>query len=166
MSTPVTPVVPPVAKVSWLKKFGAEVVKVLGFVAGKAVPIAQAAGAVVSALEPQLAPAISIAENLVSKIAVQASTTEAAFQAVGQASNGAGKLQAVLSSIGPEIDTWIANSFPGASAASTASKAGLVNAVVAILNEVDGSLALTVPTPAAVAASAAAKAAVSSATGK
>ena len=154
MATP-APVVP---KVSWLKKFGQDVVKVLDFVAGKAVPVAQAAGAVVSALEPALAPEIAVAENLVSKIANQATVTEAAFAAVDQSSNGPAKLQAVLSAVGPEISAWVANAFPGAAAVSKTAQAGLVNSVVAILNEVDPTLALTTPTGPAVAAAAAAAA--------
>jgi hypothetical protein len=161
-TTPTIPATPAPAtpKVSWLKKFGQEVVKVVDFVAGKAAPIAQAAGSVVSALLPQFAPEISIAENLVSSIAKQAQVTEATFAQIGQASNGPAKLQAVLSSVGPQIDQWVANSFPGAAAASATVKAGLVNAVVAVLNDVDPNLALAAPTPTAVSAAAAVKAAL------
>jgi hypothetical protein len=171
MSTPAAPVTAaPVAaapKVSWLKKFGHDIGVALGFVAKEAQPIAAAAGTVATALMPQFAPEISTAENLVSKIALQATTTEAAFSAVGQGSNGPAKLQAVLSSVGPEIQTWVQNSFPGAAKVSEASQAGLVNAVVAILNDVDGNLALTVPSPSspAVAAAAATVAAVKAVTG-
>lgn len=162
-TTPTVPAAPaptPAPKVSWLKKFGQEVVKVVEFVAGKAAPIAQAAGGVVSTLLPQFAPEISVAENLVSSIAKQAQVTEATFAQVGQASNGPAKLQAVLSSVGPEIDQWVANSFPGAATASATVKAGLVNAVVAVLNDVDPNLALAAPTPTAVSAASAVKAAL------
>jgi hypothetical protein len=147
-------------KVSWLKKFGQDVVKVVEFIAGKAQPIAAAAGAVVSAIDPVLAPEISVAESLVTKIANQATVTEAAFAAVGQGSNGAAKLQAVLESVGPEIDSWVASAFPGAAALSKTAQAGLVNAVVGILNDIDPNLALTNPTASAVSAATAAKAAV------
>ena len=156
----ITPAAPATPKVSWLKKFGQAVVKVVDFLAGKAIPIAQAAGAVVSAIDPVLAPEIAVAESLVSKIATQASVTEAAFTAVGQGSNGAAKLQAVLNAVGPEIDSWVSNAFPGAAKLSTAAQAGLVNAVVAILNEIDGNLALATPTASSVAAASAASAAV------
>jgi hypothetical protein len=157
MSTPATPATP-APKVSWLKKFGQDVVKVVTWIAGKAQPIAAAAGAVVSAIEPALAPEIAVAENLVSKIANQAAVTEAAFAAAGAASSGPQKLQAVLSAVGPEINAWVQSAFPGAAALSMAAQSGLVNAVVAILNEIDPNLALTTPTPSAVAAAAAVKA--------
>lgn len=155
----------PVAKVSWLKKFGQDVVKVVTWVAGKAVPIAQAAGAVVSAIDPALAPEVTVAENLVTKIANQAQVTEAAFAAANLASSGPAKLQAVLNAVGPEINAWTQSAFPGSAALSTASQSGLINAVVAIMNEIDPTLALTTPTPSAVAA-ASAVAAVTKAAGK
>lgn len=149
--------------VSWLKKFGEGVVKVVDFIAGKAVPVAEAAGAVVEAVEPQLAPEINVAESLVSRIAQQAQVTEGAMAAVGQGSNGPAKLQAVVNAVGPEIDAWVQNQFPGAAKASNTVKAGLVNAVVAVLNDVDGNLALSAPTPSSVAAASAASAAVAAA---
>jgi hypothetical protein len=162
MSTapPVTPAPPAPVKVSWLKKFGHAVAAALGFVAKEAAPIAQEAGAVVAAIEPAFAPEIAVAENLVTKIANQATVTEAAFTAVGQGANGAAKLQAVIDAVGPEIDSWVAAAFPGAKQVSTVAKAGLVNGVVAVLNDVDGNLALTAPTETAAAAATAAKAAV------
>ncbi len=161
MSTaPVVPAAP--VKESWLKRVGHDVGVALGFVAKEAVPIAQAAGSVVATLLPQFAPEINMAENLVSKIASQATVTEGAFAAVGQASNGAAKLQAVLSSVGPEIDAWVTSSFPGATALSATAKAGLVNAVVGILNDIKPSLGLTA-TASAVSAGAAASAAVAAA---
>jgi len=152
-----TTVAPAAPKVSWLKKFGQDVVKVVSWIAGKAQPIAAAAGAVVSALEPALAPEIAVAENLISKIANQAAITEAAFASVAQGSSGPAKLQAVLAAVGPEIQSWVSNAFPGAAALSQAAQAGLVNAVVAILNEIDPNLALTTPTATAVSAAAAAQ---------
>jgi hypothetical protein len=156
----VTPIVP---HVSWLKKLGHAVGVALGFIAKEAVPISGAVGAVVGILDPAAMPLILAGESLVSKIASQAAITEAAFTAVGQASNGPAKLQAVLNSVGPEVDQWITNSFPGAGKASTLTKQGLVNAVVALLNEVDGNLALTAPPAGAVAAASAAAAAVAAA---
>jgi len=153
----------PIAKVSWLKKFGQEVVKVVTWIAGKAVPVAQAAGAVVSAIEPALAPEIAVAENLITKIANQAAVTEAAFAATNLASSGAAKLQAVLNAVGPEINAWVQAAFPGSAALSTGAQSGLINAVVAILNEIDPNLALTTPTASAVAAASAAAAAVKAA---
>lgn len=156
----------PVAKVSWLKKFGQDVLKVLGFVAKEAAPIAESAGAVVSILFPAFAPAIAAGENLVANIANQASVTEAAYNAVGSGANGPAKLQAVLNAVGPEIDAWVQAAFPGAAQVSAIAKAGLVDAVVAILNDIDANLALTTPTAAAVAAASAAGSAIATATAK
>jgi hypothetical protein len=163
MATPAAPVTP---KVSWLKKFGQDVVKVIDFVAGKAAPIAQAAGAVAETLLPQFAPEINVAENLVTKIANQAAATEAAFNAVGLASSGPAKLQAVLNSVTPELNAWVQAAFPGAAQVSAAASAGLVNAVVGILNDIDGNLALTTPTGSAVVAASAASAAVAAVAAK
>lgn len=156
----VTPIVP---HVSWLKKFGHAVGVALGFIAKEAVPVSQALGAVVSILDPAAAPLILAAESIVSKIAAQAAVTEAAFTAVGQAANGPAKLQAVVNAVQPEVNAWVLNSFPGAAKASSLTMQGLVNAVVALLNEVDGNLALTAPSPAALSAASAAQAAVAAA---
>lgn len=155
------PVVAP--HVSWLKKFGLAVAHALGFIAKEAVPIAEAAGTVATIFFPALAPEIALAENLVSKIANQATVTEAAFLAVGSGANGPAKLQAVVNAVGPEIDAWVANAFPGAARASSLAKEGLVNAVVALLNDIDGNLALTTPTASAVAAASAASSAIAAA---
>lgn len=156
----ITPIVP---HVSWLKKLGHAIGVALGFIAKEAVPVSEAIGAVVGILNPAAMPLILAAESIVSKIASQAAVTEAAFTAVGQASNGPAKLQAVLNSVGPEVDAWVTNSFPGAAKASSLVKQGLINAVVALLNEVDGNLALTAPPAGAIAAASAAKAAVAAA---
>jgi hypothetical protein len=169
-STPVTPAPPgqPPAvapKVSWLKKFGEDVLKALTWVAGKAAPVAQIAGAAVAAIDPVLAAPIGVAENLITKIANQAAVTEAAFAAVQQGSSGSQKLAAVLQEVGPEINAWVQANFPGAAELSTVAKTGLVNSIVAILNEIDPGLVSTNPTPAALAAGAAAQAAVAAAGG-
>jgi hypothetical protein len=156
----VTPIVP---HVSWLKKLGHAIGVALGFIAKEAVPVSEAVGAVVGILDPAAQPLILAAESIVSKIAAQAAVTESAFTAVGQASNGPAKLQAVVNSISPEVDQWVTNSFPGAAKASTLVKQGLVNSVVALLNEVDGNLALTAPPAGAIAAASAAQAAVAAA---
>jgi hypothetical protein len=163
-----SPVVPaPVAatKVSWLKKFGQDIEKVVGIIAKDAQPVAAAAGLAIEAVDPALAPLVTVGENLVSKIAQQAQITEAVFASVGQASNGPAKLQAVLNAVGPEVQAWVTSAFPGAAALSTANLTQLVNAVVAILNSVDGNLALTPPTTTAIAAASAAVAAVTASYG-
>ena len=141
------PAVP--AKVSFLKKIGQVIGKILGIAAKDAAPIASQAAAVASVLLPQFAPEIAMADNLVSNIAKQAIITESLAAAASTPVPGQTKLDTVLANIGPEIDAWVASSFPGATAVSTASKAGLVNAVVAIANEVEGKAAVPASTPAA-----------------
>lgn len=137
----------PAPKESWLKRFGHVLGKILGFVATQAAPIADQAAKVAEALLPQFSAEIQIADNLVSKIAREAILAEGVAQAAGTTSGGgAQKLEAVLKNIGPAIDGWITANFPGSKALSDAAKAGLVNAVVAILNEIDPSAVGVVPT--------------------
>lgn len=162
MATPVIPATPQ-PKESWLKRFGHEVGVVLGFIAKQAPAIVNDAAAVATIVMPQFAPLISAADSLATKILGQVQVTEAAFLAAGQANNGQAKLQAVLAAIGPEINTWVANNFPGAKQVSTAAQAGLVNAIVAIANDIDASLAPPQPTQVAVAAAAATQSAVAAA---
>ena len=146
MASAAAPAAP--AKASWLKKVGQEIGKVLTLFAKEAPTIAITAGTVASALLPQFAPEIGVGENLVTNIAKEATAVEGAAAAAGTATgNGAQKLAAVVAASGPAIDTWVASAFPGATAASAASKAGLVNAVVAIMNEIDAPAASTAPAP-------------------
>lgn len=130
---------------SFLKSIGQKLGKLLGFLATNAKPIADQAAAVASVLLPQFAPEITAADNLVTKIAQQAVVTEALAATTATAPTGAAKLTTVLTNIGPEIDAWVANAFPGATAVSTAAKSGLVNAVVAIMNELQPSTASSAP---------------------
>jgi len=132
----VTTAAPP--KVSWLKHVGQFLGKVLGIVAKDAKPIADTAATVTEALYPQFAPEISAADNLVTNIAKEALDAEVAAAAAGSQNSGPAKLNAVLANVGPAVDDWVAAKFPGAKQVSAASKAGLVNAVVAIMNEVEG----------------------------
>lgn len=134
MGTPPV-VVPP--KVSWLKRFGQVVGKILKVIAKDSKAVADAATPVAEALLPQFAPEIQMADNLVSNIAKQAIVTETISAAASAATSGPAKLTAVIAGMGSEIDAWVQSNFPGAKAISTAGKAGLVNSVVAILNEVD-----------------------------
>jgi hypothetical protein len=135
-------------KVSWLKKIGQDIGKVLTFFAQKAPAVAVEAGTVASLLMPQFAPEVTVAENLVTNIAKEAVAVEGAAAAAGTAGGtGVQKLAAVVANVGPAIDTWVQSSFPGASAVSTASKAGLVNAVVAIMNELSPATATSPNTP-------------------
>ena len=141
MST--TSTAPATAKVTWLSKVGAVVGKILKAVATVAKPVADIAAPVLEALFPQFAAPIAAADGLVTKIATEAVAVESAAAAAGtQTGTGAQKLEAVLEATGPAINAWVAANFPGAKAVSTASQAGLVNAVVAILNEIDPAAAL------------------------
>ena len=148
MST--APAVP--AKVSFLKKIGQVIGKILGIVAKDAATIASEAAEVASVLLPQFAPEITVADNLVTNIAKQCVITEALAATAATPVPGQTKLETVLANVGPSIDNWVASSFPGATAISTASKAGLVNSVVAIANEVESQPAVAASTPAAPAA--------------
>jgi|SRR5882757_152062 len=117
---------------SWLSKVGAFFGKVLG-IAQKAEPTAVV---LAEALLPQFAPEIALANDLFNKIVKQAIVAETTMAAVGQATgSGAQKLEQVLAAIGPDIDQWVANNFPGNKVLSTVSKTGIVNAIVAALNE-------------------------------
>jgi hypothetical protein len=160
MSTQQPGVIP---HVSWLKKFGHAVASVLGWLNQHAGPIEHDAAVVAEIALPQFAPEIMVADNLASRILSQVKVTEAAFSVTNQATNGPAKLQAVLTSIGPEIDAWVANNFPGAKQVSTTAKAGVVNAIVALANDIDASMVPPVVTQAAVAAAAATVAAVNAA---
>jgi hypothetical protein len=142
MSTTTSPVVAipavsaPAPKVSWLKRVGQVLGSILKIVAKDAAPAADTASKVAAIMFPQFAPGIIAADNLIDNIAKEAVTAEAMDQAAATAKGGPAKLQAVLASVGPLMDQWVANKFPGSTAVSNASKAGLVSAVVAIVNEV------------------------------
>lgn len=142
MGTPATPV----AKVSWLKKFGSAVwnaaKEVVGFLGSTQVQTAEAAAAqVATLLLPADAPLIQSFQAIAGKIFHQAAITETQFTNVTSA--GTQKLSAVVGAIGPELDAWVANNFPGAAKVQAATKAGLVNAIVALQND----LTAPIPTP-------------------
>lgn len=145
----------PAPHVSWLKHLGSIIGKILGIVAKDAAPIADQAAKVAEALLPQFAAEIATADNLIDNIAKQALVTESITTGVGVAATGPEKLATALAGIGPEIDAWVASRFPGATSVSNAAKAGLVNAVVAITNEIEGKTIVPAATPAAGTAAAA-----------
>jgi hypothetical protein len=126
-------------QVGWFKKALQFVGKVLGVVAKDAKPIADTVAQVATIMFPQFAAMIAAGDNLISKIALEAVAAEGIVATASSASGtGPQKLELVLKSVGPAVDQWIQSGFPGHAALSTASKAGLVNAVVSILNEIDG----------------------------
>jgi hypothetical protein len=136
---------------SFLKKIGQQLGKILGFIANNAKPIADQAAAVAEVLMPQFAMEIAAADNLVTKIAKQAIVTEALAATASTAPTGLAKLESVVSSMSQEMDQWVANLFPGATQISAARKADLVNAVVGIVNDLKPATASSVSsTPAPV----------------
>ena len=135
MST--SPVVP---HTSWLAKVGHFLGNLLKIIATDAAPIEKIAVPVAKSLLPMFAAEITIADGIFNSIVKEAVAAEA-VQAAAENATGSGpaKLEAVLTNIGPVLDGWVSANFPGASGVSKVSKAGLVSAVVAILNEVEGS---------------------------
>jgi hypothetical protein len=132
--------VPPVVlKVSWLQKIGHVITKVLRAIIVDAQPIEKMAVPVAKALLPGFIPAIDAADGIFSNIVKEAVAAEALATSAGQATgSGPQKLAQVLAASGPVLDAWVTANFPGAKGVSDVSKSGLVNAIVAILNEVDG----------------------------
>jgi hypothetical protein len=123
---------------SFLKKIGQLFAKAARIFVTEGAAVEKIAVPVAEALLPQFAPIIAEADVMFQNVVKEVVKVEAAAASAATAPTGAGKLAAVLSNIGPAMDTWIASSFPGSKGLSQASKAGLVNAVVAILNEVSG----------------------------
>jgi hypothetical protein len=123
---------------SWLSRVGSIFGKVLRAITGAGVQIEKAAVPVAEALLPQFAPFIAAADGIFGNIVKECVAAEAVQAAAGTATGtGPQKLAAVLANIGPMLDTWVSSNFPGSSAISSATKAGLVNAVVAVINELE-----------------------------
>jgi hypothetical protein len=137
-----TPAVP-APKESWLSKIGKFFSKIIHAIATDAAPIEKIMVPVAETLLPQFAPLINTADGIFSKIVAEAVKAETVMAVAGTATGtGPQKLATVLSAVGPVLDGWVTSNFPGAAAVSEAQKAGLVNAVVAILNEVSPSAAV------------------------
>lgn len=128
---------PAVVKESWLKRVGHVVGRILGIVAKDAAPVADVAAKVAEALLPQFSGQIQVADNLITNIAKEAIAAEGLAAVSATAVGGPAKLTAVVANIGPALDQWVAANFPGAAAVGSAEKAGLVNAVVAIINKIE-----------------------------
>lgn len=118
---------------SWLSRVGGFIAKVLG-VASKAEPTA---AALAEALLPQFSPEIAAANDLFNRIVKQIVVAEAAIPSVDGAKTGAQKLEAVLASAGPFMDQWVTNNFAGNKQLSTVAKSGIINALVAAVNELE-----------------------------
>ena len=134
----------PVVHISWLKKVGNAIYTglkdVVGFLGSSKVQNAEAQVAnVASLLLPAEAPLIQSFQAIMGRVFQQAVVTETALTNIAGA--GPQKLSAVVAAIGPELDQWVANNFPGSATVSADVKAGLVSAIVNLQN------AITVQTP-------------------
>jgi hypothetical protein len=132
------PAVPATPKVGWLKSVGLAIGKaakeVVAFLSSTKVQAAEAQVAnIAELLLPVDAPIIQTFQVVMGKIFQQAVVTETAVGTVAAA--GSQKLAAVVASIGPELDQWVASNFPGSATISADVKAGLVNAIVALQND-------------------------------
>lgn len=153
------PVVPAPAKVSWLKKLGQDVLKILGVIQ-KAEPAVEP---VVEALVPASIPVFAIFDEIMQIVIMG----ESAFAAVGMASNGPAKLAAALPGVEALLDKWVSDNLPGSAdilkadsyvQAKAAIATEYVNAAVAFLNALPAN-SQTAVVNGAVAAASAAKAA-------
>lgn len=117
---------------SWLKKIGQVIAEIVG-IAQKAEPTVVK---FTEALLPQFAPFIASADTIFQNIIKEIVAAETTAAAAGQSGTGAQKLEAVLANAGPMLDNWIASNFPGSAKLADATKAGLVNAAVAVLNDI------------------------------
>jgi hypothetical protein len=144
---------PAAPKVSWLKKIGIFLGKVVGVIAKDGKPVVDDAAKVAKILLPQFAGEIDYANNIADNVMQEIVTAEAAAQAGVSPQGGPAKLTAVLQNAGPAIDNWIQSRFPGADALAADVKAGLVNALVAVFNDVKvPPTVIAVPPPASSAA--------------
>jgi len=159
----------PAPKVSWLKRFGQEVLKVIGIVAKDAQAAEPVIVPLAETLLPAEAPLIAAGASWFDKAMDLIKINEAAFAAVGQASNGPAKLAAVTQGVEQDVDAWVAGHFPGSTAIQKVEGyaaarqdliTGYTNSAVKFANWLDGHAVPPAPTASAVAAASAAVAAV------
>lgn len=129
------PAVTAAPKVSWLKKIGQFLGKVIGVIAKDGKPVVDDAAKVATILLPQFAGEIDYADNLADNIMQEIVTAEAAEQAGIGVQGGPAKLAAVAAASGPAIENWIQSKFPGADTLAADVKNGLINAFVAVFND-------------------------------
>lgn len=130
---------PPAApkKVSWFKRLCHAIGKVLNVIVTDEQKIQPVIVPALEAAFPALAVPIAAGAELATKIAKQILVTETVGAAVAGAPTSNAALGAAVAGIGPEIDAWVQNVFPGAAELSAASKAGLVQAFYNALKEID-----------------------------
>lgn len=128
--------------ISWLSRVGSFLGKILGVVQ-KIEPTAEA---VAAAMLPQFAPEIALADDLFNKLVKQALIAETTMAAAGTATGtGPQKLAKVLAAVGPDLDAWVSANFPGQKQVSAVTKSGIVNAIVALLNELSPPAGIAAP---------------------
>ena len=125
------------AKTSWLKKVGHFLGSILKFVGTEEPKIAAIATPALETAFPQFASLIAAGDALATKITKQILVTESLATAVGTATSGTDKLNAALAGVGPEVDAWVKAAFPGSKTLSDTGKKTLINAFVAVANEVE-----------------------------
>lgn len=144
---PATSVTSATPKVSWLKKVGSFVGKILKFVVNDEQKVAAVVTPALEAALPQYAPLIAAGDALATKITKVITQVEVSATAVGAATTGEAKLNAALAQVNPDIDAWVAAAFPGSKPLSSIGRTALVNAFVTVANEVEADVAP--PPPAA-----------------
>ena len=145
-----TATVPSAPHVSWLKRIGSAIYTglkdVVGILGNPGVQKAEAQVAnIATLLLPAEAPLIQGFQAIMGKIFQQAVVSETALTNI--ANSGPQKLSAVIAAIEPELDQWVANSFPGSAKISAETKAGLVSAIVALQNDITVPAATPATTP-------------------
>ena len=149
MST--TPPVVPVAKVSWLKKLGLDILKVLS--------IGNSVEKLIEKPVELLLPASAIAFNLWDFAFGEITNVEAGYAAITTAPTGVAKFNAVLPVISQALDQWVVANLPGSAQILAADSylqskvqvaTNLTNTVVQFLNSLPAS-PQTATTPAGIA---------------
>lgn len=123
--------VAPTPKTSWLKKFGQDIVKVLGF----ANSVEKAIEAPLEIALPASIPVFAIADEIFN---IVGSVEAGAAAASAPGLTAAQKLEAAVPDATQALAAYIAYKFPGYKKLPTTATTQLwVNAMVALLNEVD-----------------------------
>ncbi len=163
MSTPAIPATP---HVSFLKKFGQEVLKIVTFGIVRVEPAVKIGATVAEGILPQYAGVIAAGEGLFERGLTLAQNIEADFAAANKGSNGPAKFSVLSGQLGSDLDQVVQAKIPGLSADAlkaesyVAAKTGVLNSIVALLNSIDGNSVTVNPTPAQVSSSAAVAAAL------
>ena len=150
MATPPITVTPAPAKISWLKKLGLDILKVLNIIS----PLEKVAEPIVEAFLPASAVGFNLFDFLVGQI----TNVEAGYAAITSAPTGIAKFQTVLPIVESALDQWVQANMPGSAEILKADSylqskvtvaTNLANTIVQFLNSLPVA-AGTVASPAAV----------------